>query len=158
MMRKTYCPTMAVSKDKGEKTMNEPITTKEHAYLNAYKAMKSKGLRIQNIVPINKGRYRIVYTNKRPLLLIYKSDVLMTFCRVSGQKTAGETVNRTDLRIAVRRGCRDIIRVTGTGQIMACSIADFIEKSYGWENNEGKEVLSCPITTFKNIKDYEVVT
>jgi len=137
--------------------MMQPITTKEHAYLNADKGIRSLGLRIRNIVPINKGRYRIVYTDKRPLLLIYKSDVLMTFSRVSGKKTVGETINTEDLKTAVRRGCRDIIRVTDTGQVMACRIQDFLDNGNKWEIAEGKEVMSAPITIFKNIKDYEVM-
>jgi len=129
----------------------KPITKREHAIENGYKAIRSLGFQIINTTTINKGRYRIIQTETQPLLMIYKTEVLMTFNRISKENTVGETINKEDLWIAYNKGCRHIVRVSPSGCVNIASIKEFIDKGREWQVEEGKVVISSPISVFKNI-------
>ena len=133
--------------------MNKPITDKDHAYENVIKAIRLLGNTIQNTIPINKGRYKIIKTNKQTFLYIYKEETLGTFNKISDKNTVGETINKDDFETAVRRGCQLIIRTTKTGNILIATMKDFYYSSHTWINKEKKEVYSAPIDVFKGFNE-----
>ena len=118
----------------------------EIAYKKAVDYLVKKGIQLDQVIPINFGRYMIVKTmDNNNYLIMYKRDFYWTFGSEfadEGESGIGESVNSDNLREAVSRGVRNILIVYQNGNMYSISVEKLLDNAHRRTNHEGKDTLS----------------
>ena len=121
------------------------------------KELVTCGFELKDIISINKNRYSILIGSKKNILLTFKRDPFKTFgdkFNDLGQEgEVGDTINCSDIDTAIKMQVIDIISVFDNGIAYTMPLHEFIEKSFKWNNCEGKEVRSISIREYKILFD-----
>lgn len=128
----------------------------EAAYRRLLIKLANKGLVIRSVTPINHGRYMIVRGDekgkKKNLFIMYKRDVFRNFGRMfrdKGYTGVGDTINKEDLKSAIRAGVTEIYSIFPNGKSYKIGLREFLLESIEWTQKEGKEVRSISIHAYE---------
>ena len=128
--------------------MQERILTIEAAYRGVIKGMMKRGYQILDVLPINEGRYVIVKALPENVMILFKRDFFNSFGKMfesEGERGVGESVNREDIKLAVRKGVVRLFTIYSNGVVYTIEVNDFLSHAHPWKNKEGKEVYSASI-------------
>lgn len=118
--------------------------------------MDEEGLTLKIIFPINNFRYSIIKFKEKTIMLMYKREPFYNFgtqFRSLGHKGVGESVNVSDLQMALKFKVSEIYSIFPSGIAYMITFADFMKKSVSWRNKEFKDVRSVSIHELKRAYD-----
>lgn len=132
--------------------MEQRIETMDAGFSSIIKHLLSENYQIIETIPINRGRYKIVKTNKGNLLIMFKREVFFNFGKefaLKGLKGVGDTINCDDLKNAIISKVKKIYTIFPNGNIYSIDLKKFLLNSERWINKEGKQVRSISIHEYE---------
>lgn len=130
--------------------------TLEEAYKKTVDYLVSKGIKIDQVIPINIGRYIIAKTknNTNNYLIMFKRDVFRNFgfqFRLHGERDGvGESLNIDHYELSkYQYKVKTVLIIYRTGVLYSVPIDYFWKKGHSWKNKEGRGVLSLSIHFLK---------
>lgn len=136
--------------------MEEVIGSLQVAQERLIKELVNIGFQLKDIISINNGRYSIITSPRKNILIMFKRDPFNTFGKMFkslGKEGVGDTINTEDIDKAIKLQVTDIISIFSDGIAYTIPLYEFIEKSIKWEVAEGKEVRSISLNDYKQLFD-----
>lgn len=122
------------------------------AYKNLLKRLVTQGFQIVRLIPVNKGRYIIVKSPNKNIVIMFKRALFMNFGKIfrkQGQKGVGDSINVDDIKIALRHAVKQVYTIFPNGYAYSIPLTDILTQGIKWQNKEGKFVYSFSVHLYK---------